>query len=104
MEQYEVVISEPAETDLDGIADYIATQLSSPMSSINVVEAIENSVMSLSHMPHRYALVDDEHLAAMCYRKVPVKNYIVFFTIDEDAGVVNIERILYGRRDWLHIL
>lgn len=38
------------------------------------------------------------------YRKLIVKNYIVFFTIDEPNKVVDVERILYGRRDWLRIL
>jgi len=104
MVQYDVVLSEPAETDLNGVADYISVQLSSPMSAINIVEAIENTVMGLSHMPHRHALVDDKRLAALGYRMVPIKNFIAFFTVDEDSKIVSIERILYGRRDWLHIL
>ncbi|HBG16880.1 MAG TPA: hypothetical protein DDW93_08890 [Firmicutes bacterium] len=38
------------------------------------------------------------------YRKLIVKNYIVFFTINEKSKVVDVERILYARRDWLRIL
>jgi plasmid stabilization system protein ParE len=45
-----------------------------------------------------------ERLASMGYRKLQVKNYIAFFTINEKDGVVDVERILYTRRDWLRIL
>jgi toxin ParE1/3/4 len=48
--------------------------------------------------------VADERLAAIGYRKLIVKNYIIFFSIDEKAKVVDVERILYGRRNWRAIL
>lgn len=38
------------------------------------------------------------------YRKLIIKNYIAFFTVDEQARVVDVERILYARRDWLNII
>ena len=104
MAQYKVIITEPAVNDLDEIAEYIISQFSAPMTALNLIESIESAVMSLSHMPHRCPLVDDERLKAMSYRKLNVKNYIVFFTIDEDNKTVVIERILFARRDWLHIL
>jgi len=37
----------------------------------------------LSDMSQRHPFVADERLAQMGYRKLPVKNYIVFFSIDE---------------------
>ena len=40
----------------------------------------------------------------MGYRKLVVKNYVVFYLIDEKNKVVEIGRILYGRRDWLSLL
>jgi plasmid stabilization system protein ParE len=48
--------------------------------------------------------VTDERLAMKGYHKLPVKNYIIFFTIDEKSKVVDVERILYARRDWYLIL
>ena len=69
-----------------------------------MIESIEKALTGLTHMPHRYSLVDDKYLSAMGYRMLPVKNYLAFFTVDEDTGIVYIERVLYARRDWLHIL
>jgi plasmid stabilization system protein ParE len=48
--------------------------------------------------------VRDERLAVMGFRILLIKNYIAFYTIDEPNKIVNVERILYGRRDWQRIL
>jgi plasmid stabilization system protein ParE len=55
-------------------------------------------------MPQKSPAVRDDRLVSMGYRKLLIKNYVVFFTIDEQSQVVNLERILYARRDWLRIL
>ncbi|MCL2812680.1 MAG: type II toxin-antitoxin system RelE/ParE family toxin [Clostridia bacterium] len=104
MAQYEVEVSEPAENDLRDIVHYISAQLYAPISAMMMMEAIDEALSNLSDMPQRCPLVSDERLASIGYRKLNVKNYIAFFTIDESANAVNVERILYARRDWLHIL
>jgi len=101
---YDVRHTESSENDLLDILRYIAAELNEPETALKMVETIDRNIESLSTMPLRYALVDDERLAEIGYRKLLIKNYIAFFTIDEDSSTVNIERILYGRRDWLHIL
>jgi toxin ParE1/3/4 len=104
MAKYRVDVSEPAESDLGDIIRYIASQLSVPLTALHLMELLEEAMAGLSDMPQRYPFVADERLAQMGYRKLPVKNYIVFFSIDEKSKVVDIERILYGRRDWLRFL
>lgn len=104
MAQYRVDVSEPAENDLMDIVRYIVSQLSAPISALNMMELLDDAMTGLSDLPQRYPLVADERLAQMGYRKLLVKNYIVFFSIDEKNKVVDIERILHGRRDWLQIL
>ena len=102
--EYRVFISEPAEHDLWGICRYISAQLSSPQTALDMVDEIEAAIRSLSEMPARFALVGDERLALQGYRKMLVKNYLVFYLIDEEAACVDIVRILYARRDWQAIL
>jgi plasmid stabilization system protein ParE len=104
MAKYRVDISEPAENDLVDIVRYIASQLSAPLSALNMMDLLEEAMTGLSNLPQRFPLVGDERLSQMGYRKLIVKNYGVFFSIDEKNKVVNIERILYVRRDWLRIL
>ena len=104
MATYSIEVSEPAENDLRDIILYISSQLSSPMTAMNMMDTIEEALLGLSEMPQKCAAVRDDRLASMGYRKLLIKNYVAFFTIDEQSKVVNVERILYARRDWLRIL
>jgi len=104
MELYRIDISEPAENDLRDIVRYISTSLSEPMAALSTIDSIEEAIKKLRTMPQKYPLVMDERLMVLGYHKLIIKNYIVFFTINEKQRVVDVERILYKRRDWLHIL
>jgi len=104
MAKYRVDVSKPAESDLRDIVRYISSQLSAPMTATKMMDAIEEAISGLADMPQKYLPVTDERLASMGYRKLLVKNYIIFFAIDEVSKVVDVERILYARRDWLRIL
>lgn len=104
MARYKVDVSEPAENDLRDIVRYISAQLSAPITATKMMDAIEEAIGGLTDMPQKCPPVTDERLASMGYRKLVVKNYIAFFTINENSKVVDVERILYGRRDWLRIL
>ena len=104
MAKYRVDVSEPAENDLGDIVRYIASQLSAPISALHMMELLQEAMAGLSDMPQRYPFVTDEYLSQMGYRKLTVKSYVVFFSIDDKNKVVDVERILYGRRDWLRIL
>lgn len=104
MAKYRLDVSEPAESDLRDIVRYISAQLSAPMTATLMMDAIEEAITGLADMPQKCPPVTDERLASMGYRKLVVKNYIAFFTIDEKSNVVDVERILYARRDWLRIL
>ncbi|HHV17046.1 MAG TPA: type II toxin-antitoxin system RelE/ParE family toxin [Gelria sp.] len=104
MANYRVDVSEPAEKDLRDIVRYISAQLSAPMTALKMMDNVEKAIMGLAVMPQKCPLMTDERLVMMGYRKLFVKNYIVFFTIDEKSKVVDVERILYARRDWRHII
>lgn len=104
MASYRVDVSEPAESNLRDIVRYIAAQLSAPMSATEMMDIIAEAIEGLADMPQKCPLVTDERLASMGYRKLVVNNYIVFFTIDEKSKVVDVERILYARRNWLQVL
>ena len=104
MEHYRVDVSEAAESDLRDIVRYIASQFSMPLTALNMMELLEEAMASLSEFPQRFALLRDDRLAQMGYRKLSVRNYIVFYSIDEQNKAVDVERILYARRDWRRML
>ena len=104
MERYDVRHSDPAIEDLSDILRHFIEVKKEPQTALSLLDAIDEKVGSLSAMPHRCPLVRDEFLRSLGYRLLVVGNYIAFFTIDESQRVVNIERVLYARRDWQNIL
>lgn len=104
MANYKVDVSAPAQSDLIDIIRYISAQLAASVSAVHMMEIFEEALMSLSDLPHRFPLIDDELLSQLGYRKMIVKNYVVFFSVDDTNKIVNIERILYGRRDWFRFI
>ena len=104
MEPYRVDVSEVAENDLHDIVRYIASQLSVPITALSMMELLEEAMAGLSEMPQRFPPLADDRLSQKGYRRLAVKNHIVFFSIDEKNKAVDVERILYSRRDWLRIL
>ena len=69
MANYKTDLSEPAENDLRNIVRYISTQLSAPMTALEMMNTIEEAIASLAGMPQKCTLVTDERLAIMGYRK-----------------------------------
>ncbi len=97
-------MTEPAANDLQSISGYIADELLEKAIAKKLIGKIKDAVMSLADMPSRHALVGDQRLAAQGIRKLIVENYIVFYVITAKDETVTVIRILYGRRDWEHLL
>ena len=102
--EYRVIVTKPARTDIVSIGRYIAKELHAPESAAALVADIYNEAAGLKHMPKRHALVSDERLAHLGIRLIPIKNYLIFYTVDDALQTVNIVRVLYFRRDWANLL
>ena len=98
-DSYSVVYSPEALNDLKDIYAYIAQELLAPDTALNQVNRIRKEIRSLDFMPSRYALVDWETWKSMGMHKVPVDNFVVFYTVDSNSMIVVIIRIVYGGRD-----
>jgi plasmid stabilization system protein ParE len=102
VQEYNVVFSESAENDLDDIVEYLGNF--SPSIARRYFDDIMVKSLSLSLMPHRCALVRDERLRSKGYRWVSVRNYTIFFVIDEVNNIVDIRAIMYSRREYTALL
>ena len=103
MRRYSVFVTETAERDLACIIDYISEHLSNPSAALKVLDEFERLVGDLETMPQSHAVVRDELLALAGYRWSAVGSYMAFFTID-DAGTVNVERVLHATMNWRAIV
>ena len=60
--------------------------------------------MQLKGFPYSGSLVADDILSSRGYRKLIVKNNIVFYLIDETEKQVVIMRVLYGTQQYENLL
>lgn len=96
---YSVKISEQAEADLKDIFEYVAFELLSMQTAFELLDRLESKILNLNQMPHRYRAYDKEPWKSKGLRVMPVENYIVLYSPDEESEVVNIVRVMYGGRD-----
>jgi len=101
---YDVIVSPSALDDMLSILRYVAYSIAAPDTAQRLLDDIEAAIRSLRDSPKKYALVLDERLAALGYRKLRVKNYYVFYVVSDARKTVEVDRVLYARRDWQRIL
>ena len=101
---YKIRIVKPAQTEIREIYRYITEQLKNPAAARRLISLIDKEIQSLKENPGRFALVSDPYLASKGYRKIVVRNHLVFFIVREKEQVVSVMRVLYGRRDWMTLL
>ena len=99
MEQYEVKITEPAQRQLQEIVRYIAEDLQEKRTALRMLDTLEKEILSLSTLPNRVALTEEEPWHSAGIRKMLVKNYLVYFWVNEEQKQVQITAVVYGWRD-----
>ena len=104
MEQYEVKITEPAQRQLQEIVRYIAGDLQEKRTALWMLDTLEKEILSLSTLPNRVALTEEEPWRSQGIHKFPVKNYLIYFWVDEETKKVQIIGAVYGRKDQRHQL
>jgi plasmid stabilization system protein ParE len=97
---YEVRLLRIAENDLLEIVNYIAADR--PSAADSLASKIEKNLILLSKHPHLGRIPGEEELTRMGYRYLVIDNYLLFYTLEEDAILVH--RILHGARDYLQLL
>ena len=94
-----IVYTLQAQQDLNNIYEYIAYSLPLPDTARNMSRQIMQSVRSLETMPERNPLYKEEPWHSQGVRFIPVKNYLLFYTVNNETHTVSIARILYGVMD-----
>ena len=101
---YSLHITDIAEKDVLSTVKYITNVLKNSIAANNLLDDIERHEEILENTPNIYPFVSDEYLAKKGLKYAIIKNYLMFYTVDEENKIVNVIRFLYGRRDWKNIL
>lgn len=100
MIKYIVRMSIKAKKDIQSIVDYIRYELMELSIARKYEKLIKEEIQRLEYSPQKYAAISSDNVKINNTRKLVVKNYIVFYRINEEEKIVNIVRVLYGRTDW----
>jgi len=99
-----LIISKLYKEDTLSAYNYIKNVLNAPMAAQKLKNEVKEKLMYISKNPTHRPLVHDKYLARLGYRLISVKNYLIFYIIDDDDIHIKIVRFLYCKRDWIHIL
>lgn len=99
--EYKVYITKYAYAQMEEIKQYIACELQVPIAAKNLLLAIKSAVLSLALMPARHPLMQEEKWRSQGLRKMVVKNFLIYYWVDEERKEVHIVAVIYGRRDQL---
>ena len=95
MEAYKVRITKQAKEHLILIRVYISTELKQPTIAKEIIRVLKAEIYSLEYMPHRIRCIDEEPWRDLGFRKVKVKNYYLYFWINENKKEVDVIAIIY---------
>ena len=99
-DKYQVRLLRVAEEDFIEIISFIAADNSTAAESI--ASKIEKNLDLLSGNPNLGRIPREEEIRNLGYRYLIVKNYLIFYTIEEKT--IFIHRILHGARNYKGLL
>ena len=94
---HKIVYLPLAESDILNAVDYIADKLDAPQAAAELLSELDDTVQRISKFPYAHELYRTTRPMRDEIRKVPVKNYVLYYAVFEDT--VEIRRFLHGRRD-----
>lgn len=100
--KYKLRYSTQSRRDLEEIWDYIATELQNTSAAARIVNAIMDSANQLIEFAEMGAPLSSIANVESDYRFLVHGNYLTFYRVQGDE--VYVDRVLYGRRDYLRIL
>lgn len=101
---YWVGVTLQAQEQIREIARYIAVELATPNTALRIIDMLDGAFLSLSNLPHRIALTEEEPWRSYGIHKMYVKCFFVYFWIDEEASRVHVTAVIYGKRNQEQLL
>lgn len=98
-EHYTLVVLPEAQSDIRAVVLYIARELAAPQAALNLQDELQKEINSLARMPKRIRTVDEQPWKDAGIRKTRVKNYYIYFLVDDDEMTVKIVAVIYVGRD-----
>lgn len=102
--EYQVSLTPKAIEQIGQISSYIKYTLQEPQTANRWTDFLQKEIAELHFMPSRYPLTEEEPWHSNGIRKMPVKNFLVYYFVEEEKQTVSVTAVVYGRRDQLAAL
>lgn len=97
-----LIVSPMARADMREIGDYISQKLRNPDAALRMIRKLREAMLPLREFPESGAPLLTAGKQSAPYRYLVCGSYLIFYHVAADA--VHIDRVLYGRRDYMAIL
>lgn len=97
--KYEIKVTRQALEQMREIAHYISYDLMASEAADNLLDDLKASILKLSVLPKKYPLIEEEPWRSEGVRKIVVKNFLVYYWIDEEYNKVQVTAVIYSKRD-----
>lgn len=99
MDKYIIKMMPKAGRDIDEIYEYLAKKKEVPEIALNLVDIIENAILSLEYMPYRGSERKAGTYINKGYRQIFVKNFTIIYRVDEKRHFIIIVTVRYTPRE-----
>ena len=100
MKKFEVEVSKTAEQDLENIISYLRYDLAGDIIADKYKILFKQALKELENIAGSMSILDKQLTGYQNIRKINVRNYIIFYIIDEENNKVFVVRIGHSFMDW----
>ena len=100
MKKYIVELSETAEQDLENIISYLKYDLAGDIIADKYKMLFKQKLKDLENVAGSMTILDESLTGHKNIRKINVRNYIIFYVIDEEKTKAIALRIGHAFMDW----
>ncbi len=93
--EYSVKLTPHAIVQIRETIAYISKVLLVPETARAWSDYLQKEIAGLSTMPARFSAVDEEPWRSRGYRKMPVKNFIIYYYADDETKTVWVTAVVY---------
>lgn len=100
MKKYIVEVSGTAEQDLENIISYLKYDLAGDIIADKYKMLFKQKLKDLENVAGSMTILDESLTGHKNIRKINVRNYIIFYVIDEEKSKAIVVRIGHAFMDW----
>lgn len=96
---YRLLYLPVAKRDITDAVNYIAETFAAPKAALDLLDALDESISRLKDFPYSCRVYQPVKPLEYEYRILIVKNYAVFYTVNEPEKLVEVFRIFHAKRE-----